>query len=330
MWIKNSNYESILKRNPGLLCGRTYRAGVAVSVLVAGIFLFIATMVITAVPIQVDESIQYHVITCDFYKNASTFWNPCDGSTDLDLLGIKLKRAYHYVGGFSSYFYYPFFRLYPSILTQRLVGILFLLALVGTLTVLEGKNKLSVIVLFGLSFPLIYQFANDTGPVRYGLFIAALTPWFVGRILRLKQKTIKASLNIILGFLLFLAVEDKPFFLYLVPSVFLLTIAYNFNDKQEVIGSVKFIVTEMFIALSVFVALTYLYLIVAKTNAGASYISELISLVKPYSITEELLFIFSFMTNFEKFSSDVYEIRQFRLLNIPMSLVIWLYGLTFT
>ena len=193
---------------------------VMIRALVVVIFLYMTTMIITVVPIQVDESIQYHVIACDFYKNAKyhTFWNPCDGPTNLNLLGNQLKRAYHYVGGFSSYFYYPFFRLYPSILTQRLVGVFFLIAIVGTLTVLESENKLTVVVLFGLSFPLIYQLANDTGPVRYGLFIGTFTPWFVKRLIRLKRKSVKALLSIILGFLLFLAVEDKPFFIYLLPS----------------------------------------------------------------------------------------------------------------
>jgi len=304
---------------------------VAIPLLVTGMFLFITTMVIRAVPIQVDESIQYHVIACDFYKNAKyhTFWNPCDGSTNLNLLGIQLKRAYHYVGGFSSYFYYPFFRVSPSILTQRLIGVFFLIALVATITLLEPEKKLVVVVLFGLSFPLVYQLIDDTGPVRYSLFIAAFTPWFVGRIVRIRRKSVKAFLNIVLGFLLFFAVEDKPFFLYLVPSVLLLTIAYNCNNKQGVIGAAKLIVTEMLIALLVFGTLVYLYLIVARTNSGERYISELVSLVKPYSMTDELLYILSFMTNFEKFSSDVYEIRQFKVVNISFSLVIWLYGLIF-
>src|SRR5262245_35396527 len=101
----------------------------AVQALVATIFLFIVTTIIRVVPINVDESIHYHVIACDFYSNAKyhTFWHPCDGSSNLNLLGVHLKRAYDYVGAFSSYFYYPFFILYPSILTQELVGVLFLI-----------------------------------------------------------------------------------------------------------------------------------------------------------------------------------------------------------
>src|SRR5262245_22938809 len=89
-----------------------YRLPTMIRVLLLAVFLYCATMIITAVPIQVDEAIQYHPIACDFYNNAkyNTFWHPCDSSARLNLSGIQLKRAYGYVGSLSSYFYYPFFR----------------------------------------------------------------------------------------------------------------------------------------------------------------------------------------------------------------------------
>jgi len=44
----------------------TFRSYVITAVPVWGVFLSITTMVITAVPVNVDESIQYHVVACGF------------------------------------------------------------------------------------------------------------------------------------------------------------------------------------------------------------------------------------------------------------------------
>jgi len=180
-------------------------------------FLFISILVMVLVPVNMDESIHYHPLSCDFYDNAKyhIFREPCDGSYDLNFLGFKLKRAFHYSGSLSSYIYSIFFRIYPSIITQRLVGILFLLLLVGTVVLLEKENKVSVLVLFGLSYPIIYQVVNDTGPVRYGLWVCFLTPLLARYIVQSQHIYRKVLLNIVLGVTLFLAVEDKTFFLYL-------------------------------------------------------------------------------------------------------------------
>lgn len=300
--------------------------------IVIAIFLFIVTMIIRVVPINVDESIQYHVIACDFYDNAKyhTFWNPCDGSSNLNLLGIHLKRAYTYLGAFSSYFYYPFFRLYPSILTQRLVGVFFLIIFVTILVLLESKNRLSVTVIFGLSFPIVYQLINDTGPVRYGIFMIVFTPLFVKFILRMRQTYTKTFLNIILGFLLFLAVEDKPFFLYFIPSIILLVISYNYEEENEqrIIDLAKSLFKELLISIMVFIILTSLYLFLAKTGSGKIYIFELMNRVNSKNSTVFLKNILSYMTNFQKFSTMVYPdgYSSFRLLNTFFSSLIWIYG----
>ena len=306
----------------------------AMKSIVMAIFLFVMTMIIIVVPINVDESVQYHVIACNFYDNAKyhTFMNSCDGSSDLNLLGIHIKRAYGYIGSFSSYFYYPFFRLHPSILTQKLVGVFFSIIFVTTLMLLEDKNRMSVMVMFGLSFPISYQLVNDTGPVRYGIFMSVFTPLFVKFILRIRQNYVKILLNIVLGFMLFLAVEDKIFFLYFIPSITLLVIAYNYEEKygQRIIDSINFLLKELWISIIIFVILTLLYLIVAKTSSGHIFVFELMESYKAYqySFTGVLKTFLSFMINFQKFSHFVYPdgYSKFRLLDTSFSLLVWVYG----
>ena len=306
----------------------TYRATILLAV---SICLYITTTVIMAVPANVDESIQYHPIACDFYPNAKyhTFWNPCDHSTDLVLFGVHFKRSYNYIGGLSSYLYYPFFRMYPSILTQRLFGVVFLFLFIGILILLEKENKLAVIVLFGLSVPLVYQTVDDTGPVRYALFITAFTAWLVRHIGSLKQGWLNKPLNVLLGCLLFLAVEEKPFFLYLIPSVLLLTVAYNIDNNQAVaiVTSVRRVLRQMWLALVIFAGLTCLYLLAAKTSGDDLYIVSLTKSVKPYQALDVFKNILSYMTNLQKFSSMVFDSGQLRWLNIGLSVSIWLVGI---
>jgi hypothetical protein len=186
-------------------------------------------------------------------------------------------------------------------------------------------------VIFGLSFPIIYQVINDTGPVRLGIFMSVFAPLFVKIIVHIRQNYIKILFNIILGFMLFLAVEDKPFFLYFIPSIGLLVIAYNHEEKQEqrIIDSTKFLLKKTWISLVIFASFTLLYLLVAKTSSGQIYILELMKAVKPRKFTETLNNLLSFMANFQKFSSMVYDHRRFRFLNISFSLLIWYYGFLF-
>src|SRR5262249_6592872 len=168
------------------LCPRSmFNIFILVSVIV--IFLFITIIIIGVVPINMDESTPYHVIACNFYDNAKyhVFWLACAGRSNLNFLGIQFKRAYPYIGSFSSYFYYPFFRIYPTILTQRLIGVFFIVIFLAILMLLEGTDKMTVMVLFGLSFPITYQLINDTGPVRYGIFMSAFTPLLIKIILRI-------------------------------------------------------------------------------------------------------------------------------------------------
>jgi hypothetical protein len=249
---------------------------------------------------------------------------------DLEFLGFQLKRAYPYIGSFSSFFYYPFFLLAPNILTQRLLGIFFLVIFVTVLMLLEEENKLSVAVIFFLSFPIIYQLINDTGPVRYGLFMIVFTPLLAKLIVKITQKYIKISINILLGFLLFLAVEDKPSFLYFIPSVVLLTIAYNYeeNASRRVINSIRSLMKKIRLSLITFASLTLLYLLVAKTSSGQPYFFELMGRkeLEPQAFTDALASLLSFLTNFQKFSHRVYDHKNFRLLNISFSLLIWCYG----
>jgi len=288
-------------------------------------------MVILAVPINVDESIQYHPIACSAYENAKyhTFWNACDGSTYLSFVGIHVPRAYGYIGALSSYLYWPFFKLYPSILTQRVLGVCFLIGFLSLVSALEREARFSVLVIFGLSFPLVYQLIADTGPVRFGLTMMAFTPWSAKLILRTTYRAVRALLNVVLAVLLFLAVEDKPFFLYLIPSVAALTLAYTCDRNGTVLEDIRHLLRRTWMCIAVFCGLLLMYFFGAHTSSGDSYIVTLVQSVKPTPVSSVFINIVSYMTNLSKFANMVYEARQFRLPNVTLSLMIWTWGSVF-
>jgi hypothetical protein len=290
---------------------------------------YMAVMIVVVVPPNVDEAIQYHPIACSAYANARyhEFWNACDGSTDLTFASIHIPKAYDYIGLLSSILYWPFFRLYPRIVTQRLIGIGFLLAMVALASRLERRDRLSILVLFGLSFPLQYQLIADTGPVRYGLWVLLLTPSVVAAISRVDSARLRLVFNVVLGTLVFLAVEDKPFFVYLLPSVCALTLAYN--SRGRLLDDIRDVLRRVWVSVALCSILIALYLFGTHTSTGATYFTTLAESVRPATITTVAADIVSYMTNFEKFSNMVYETRRFRVLNVSMSLLVWLWGCVF-
>jgi hypothetical protein len=304
---------------------------------IAAIFLFMAVVITGFVPINMDESVQFHVISCDYY-NYSTyniFAEPCDGSLDLDFFGIKIKRAFKYIGSLSSYLYYPFFLLSPHILTQQILGIVsFVLFIIGILW-LEQERKLTVIILFGLNYPIVYQLIHDTGPIRFGLLVTVFSPVLARTILKVSNEQLKLLLKITFGILLFLAVEDKPFFLYLLPSLTLLVAAYSQTglEKHPILMS-KYLLKEFGITIAIFCLMTLAYLFLSRTSQNRTYFSS----IRNMNETKETFrFMFAIFSNFQLFSHRVFfgnintiiegiQFHQFAQLNIPLTLSFWASG----
>lgn len=300
---------------------------------IIGAFLLIIITLIGFVPVEMDESVAFRVISCEFYDNAKyhIFREPCANILDLNFLGISLKRAYWYTGSLSSYLFYPFFLLFPKLITQQLVGIVFFIIFIGIIYLLEKDNKIPVLVIFGLSFPILYHFIHDTGPVRYGLTICVLSPLLVRYILQSENTYFRLGLNVLLGILVFLGVEDKPFFLYIAPSVALLTLAYAQNkDKQGLGENFRYVISKTWVSIITFLIVTLAYLFVSKTSSGEIYFFALKSKFSHELTMRNMVFFF---LEWQKFSHKIFEVYEsdphkvyftkFAFINIPLSLSFW-------
>lgn len=290
-----------------------------------------------------DESFQYHIISCSYYENAryNIFGQPCDSSYDLNLWGLTLKRTYHYAGSLSSFLFKPFFLLYPHIITQRILGVVFFLMTVACVVRLEKNNQKLALGLFLINFPIIYQFICDTGPVRYSFFILFLSPLIAIKIIQ-SQKLSQVILgNIFLGSLWFFALEDKPFFIYLVPCLGFLVLAYTYENhqiNQNRDSFYKVVFTKLGLTIITFVSLAAIYLFFSETITGASYFTTLKNSVSAGDKATTNLF--AYLINFQYFSHRVYGEADlkvldniglfhygFRYLNIALSIGIWIYAM---
>ncbi len=223
-------------------------------------------LVLTFLPSNMDEFLPYHVISCDYYPHAElhTLREPCDSSYDLNLWGFTLKRAYQYVGSWSSWLYYPFFLLIPHPISHKLLGLIFFVIILWLATRLEQDHSKQSwwLLRLAISFPILYQLVFDTGPVRWGLLVFFSAPLLIRCIQQQKHIIFNLAIQLFLGIITFLAVEDKPFFLYLVPSLVCVCLAYNWTNLRDTVRLLK----NTILASLVFVTLTGIYLFGAKVG----------------------------------------------------------------
>jgi hypothetical protein len=231
-------------------------------------------LVLIFLPSNMDEFLPYHVISCDYYPNAElhTLREPCNSFYDINLWGLTLKRAYHYVGSWSSWLYYPFFLLIPHPISHKLLGAIFFVVILWLSTHLEQDhtNQSWWLLKLSMSFPIFYQLVFDTGPVRWGLLVLFSSPLLIKYIQQQRHIIFNLALQIFLGIITFLAVEDKPFFLYLLPSLICVCLAYNWTSLRD---AVKLLGNTM-LAVVVFVTLTGIYLFASKVGE-VSYFEHL-------------------------------------------------------
>jgi hypothetical protein len=70
------------------------------------------------------------------------------------------------------------------------------------------------------------------------------------------------AIQLFLGIIIFLAVEDKPFFLYLLPSLICVCLAYNWTNIKDTVK----LLGNTILAVVIFVTLTAIYLFAAKVG----------------------------------------------------------------
>ena len=178
-------------------------------------------------PWHMDEFVMFHRYGCG--QPAQALYADWPGSNcdnqDLpfSILGLTYNRSYPYIGILSSVIIAPVASIYDSPSASILFGLLTLL-LFAWLIAKAANLAAHYSLLVFLFFPVTYSILHDSGPIR--LSILAIP------ILLIASRQLYSHVNLrsvcVAAFSVstcLLALEDKPFFAYLLPGSFVLALA---------------------------------------------------------------------------------------------------------
>lgn len=181
-------------------------------------------LTVATVPWNMDEFAAYHRLACwQASQRLNTYTESCS-AYPIQLGPLEYHRSFSYAGIASSVLLWPLVTILDPFLAHYVMGVaaLLIVALGFVRTFCLRPAMMLLVVLF---FPLTFTLLHDAGPVRIGMVTLAWTPVLVRRFLDAQGLRRQASLAIVVVVLWMIATEDKPFFVYLMPGLVLLTLA---------------------------------------------------------------------------------------------------------
>lgn len=266
----------------------------AVIVAIFGIWRF------TIISPNSDEFIQYHRLACFNFKFASEheyLWS-CSGANKANILGFTYHRNFPYTGAVSNLFYAPFYFLNQTKYSHYLYGIV-MVTLFGWLLIRALKLPWYLLILPLVYVPLLYQSMHDAGPIRIALVAHPLLICLTLILFSEYKKQIKYLALFGIFFITAIAIEDKPFFIYLIPQVIILAIATSYYHYRNI--TIVVIKNNLFWAIQIVVAIALAILLVLvitqittdNSKEFITYIKYLIKMKTIYiaNLEQELTFI---------------------------------------
>lgn len=194
-----------------------------------------------AIPGNIDEHSALHALAC-WYFPANTqnvgFIDDCY-RFKLWLFGQQVwERSYYYLGAVPSLLYYPLYRLWASPLSAQCMGIaLYALSIVGASRLLRVPLWCALIA-FASNYFLLYLAVRDFGGVAIHIAAAIFLPLLAKRVVDASSRAHYIGYSMLLAALMFAAFETKPIFVYLIPSICILTlVAY----PEWIAGKIQFL-----------------------------------------------------------------------------------------
>lgn len=220
-------------------------------------------LIIFKISPSMDEFLPYHQLACIVNKTQSLFRESCT-QHNLILFGKSMQlRSFTYVGFSNSILYLPFYLIWKSYLSARVLKLIFLVATaIISAKIVKADWKIALLITCCF-FPFSFQMLVDTGPIAFQCLTIVVLIYIFSKIKNGLAEGLMA------GIIAFFAVEQKLFFLpFLLPTFVYALIV--FGDKKNIVKYVKFFSTLILVVgLGVFLLLT------AKTEQGISYYSEL-------------------------------------------------------
>ena len=185
--------------------------------------IFLILLIIFYVPQHMDEYIMYQSLACNQKQQALSIYREACGSYPVNLGPIKYNLSYIYNGISSSLFLSPFQFLFDSIWTQYFLGVLSLIIIaLGTFRSFKFNIRYFPFVL--IFFPILYSVLKDGGPIRISLICISWSPFLFRKYLE-NNGLQKIFYFFLISLFWIISIEDKPFFIYLIPGTILLMIS---------------------------------------------------------------------------------------------------------
>ncbi|RAI40829.1 hypothetical protein [Rhodoplanes roseus] len=283
------------------------------------VFLLIAVGAILLVPPNMDEVLPFHALACRIHPAAvlNTFREPCDGTYVLHgPFGLAIMRSYAYVGGLSAVLYAPFHAVWPGITTQYLVGLGWLV-LFAALLAGSARRPLLAFCLALAFFPFVLQLVHDTGPIRVSAVAfagsAVLVRRFAGR-----GVSLQIAGGAVAGLLFALALEDKPFLVYLlIPAAFFAVAALaddpagSESGLRIALGSLALRLRRagpFAVAAAAVLAVGGALVLFARTADGAFYLDHLARTRVAFTLRDVRDAVLLYLTAWLSFAHRVYDL----------------------
>lgn len=206
-------------------------------------FLLMCAWLVLYVPSNMDEFAAYRRIACTIFPNSTEhiFRESCT-AYPIRFFGIDFFRSYAYLGISSNLLYLPFYLALPTPSSHHLLGITVLLIFSILLVKALSFPKQTVVIPL-IFFPLLFQIVHDTGPIRLALLSYPLVLMLVFKLLD-ENQTLHRKIIYSLGMfaVVGIAIEDKPFYIYLLPQVLALSVGFVLIQHRQ--NQVKFTFTK--------------------------------------------------------------------------------------
>ena len=283
------------------------------------------------VPADSDEFLAYYNIACRKFEGsrlafASGFDIGCENFR-LKLFGYEYTKSYSYLGLSSIVLYSPFYFLFSNIESHYIYGLSFLILFSFLLTKsLEMKWQFTLLPL--LYFPLSFIFLHDSGPIKIAMLSLPIL------ILIFKKIFNSNSLNIYNFVLIFvagatvsIALEDKAFYLFLLPGFIVFAFLIASKDSRYEISSldinkkyINFKISRNILILGTFflaiitIAILLLFILstkyVQKFNFNVPYIGYLYAISPKISFFEQLNYLFLYTLIPISFADRIFEVDK--------------------
>jgi hypothetical protein len=231
------------------------------------------------------------------------------------IFNLDYYRSYSIVGISSSIIYWPFYYIYPDPYSHYFLGILTLLGF-ALASCKALKIKYFIALIPCLYFPLVFQVLHDTGPIRLAIISYPFIILLIFLFFNSKSSLYKILSCFGIFLIISIAIEDKAFFIFILPQIIFLGIGYYLifeinKTGLEIIFNLRLYKLISILLMTICLALFFVLFCIripGQDDLSISYFKFLSSIYRePLGFRKELKEIIQYLLSPIWMSSRIYN-----------------------